>query len=158
MAYGQKDLYTVDVVSEMLNLFDKYPELSYVKIRNLLGQKYDMITYKGLADDAINSAWKKITKKGCIYRVGAGKDGYYVYRRNDEIAEAFKNKKKAQEKRGGTIGVVCLVAIFVIIVVIGVSCSSSSSSSSGKKWSELSDVEKDNAKWAYEVQQELNNR
>ena len=53
-----------------------------------------------------------------------------------------------------------LIVFIVMVILLGAgvaSCSDSPSSSSGKKWSELSDVEKANAKWAYEAQQAINN-
>lgn len=46
-----------------------------------------------------------------------------------------------------------ILALIIALCLCG-SCGGSRSSS-GKKWSDLSDVEKANAKWAYEVQQEL---
>ena len=47
-----------------------------------------------------------------------------------------------------------IMAVVVLIVAsLLVACGGRSSSSSGKKWSDLSDVEKANAKWAYQVQQ-----
>ena len=48
--------------------------------------------------------------------------------------------------------------LFVIVVALAASCGSSSSSSSGRKWSDLSDVEKQNAKWAYEAQKYINSK
>ena len=53
--------------------------------------------------------------------------------------------------------------IFAFIVtaalIIGLTCwILGDSGSSGKKWSDLSDQEKDNARWAYQVQEEINNR
>ncbi|MBP3330822.1 MAG: hypothetical protein J6L89_08325 [Clostridia bacterium] len=49
-----------------------------------------------------------------------------------------------------------IVAILLILVfgaVILNCCDSGSGSSGGKKWNDLSDQEKDNARWAYEVNQ-----
>lgn len=43
----------------------------------------------------------------------------------------------------------------VLIMVMAFSLCACGSSSSGTSWSDLSDVEKDNARWAYEVQQGL---
>ena len=53
--------------------------------------------------------------------------------------------------------VILFSVILVIVLIIGGACSDSGSSSSGRKWSDLSDVEKANAKWAYEAQQAINN-
>lgn len=58
--------------------------------------------------------------------------------------------EKKPSKAGGVVG---LIIIVVIIVVICYACPGSSSSSGKRKWSDLSDREKDNARWAYEVQQ-----
>ena len=46
-----------------------------------------------------------------------------------------------------------VIAIIMTIVILG-GCGSSSRSS-GKKWSDLSDVEKRNAQWAYEVSKSI---
>ena len=48
--------------------------------------------------------------------------------------------------------------VVVIIVALVAACSGGSGSSSGRKWSDLSDVEKANAKWAYNAQQAINGR
>lgn len=46
-----------------------------------------------------------------------------------------------------------VIAVVMIIVILG-GCGSSSPSS-GKKYSDLSDVQKKNAKWAYDVSKSL---
>lgn len=46
----------------------------------------------------------------------------------------------------------------VVLLVASLLAACSSSSSSGKKWGDLSDVEKANAKWAYQVQQHINGK
>lgn len=45
------------------------------------------------------------------------------------------------------------IMVTVVLIVASMLAACSSSSSSGKKWGDLSDVEKANAKWAYQVQQ-----
>lgn len=47
----------------------------------------------------------------------------------------------------------CAVIAAVIFTSCATMCDSGSSNKSGKKWSDLSDTEKANAKWAYEAQQ-----
>ena len=51
-----------------------------------------------------------------------------------------------------------VVGIFAVIIAIAMCCfvfgsCGSSSSSSGKKWSELTEQEKDNARWSYHAKQ-----
>ena len=53
------------------------------------------------------------------------------------------------------IGVVIAAIVFTSCATM---CDSGSSSKSGKKWSDLSEVEKANARWAYEVQQSLKDK
>ena len=57
--------------------------------------------------------------------------------------------------KGKVIAVVVLIVSFIALVSY---FASSSGSSSGTRWSQLSDVEKDNARWAYNAQQAINNR
>lgn len=47
--------------------------------------------------------------------------------------------------------------VVCVIVVLFAACTSScgGSSSSGTSWSDLSDVEKENARWAYQAQQAI---
>lgn len=52
-------------------------------------------------------------------------------------------------------GFIAFIVIFLFIFLLLGSCDSGSSSS-GRKWSDLSDQEKANAKWAYNVQQYIN--
>lgn len=54
--------------------------------------------------------------------------------------------------------IICVVIFAVIFTSCATMCNGSSSSKSGKKWSDLSDVEKENARWAYEVQQSLKDK
>ena len=55
-----------------------------------------------------------------------------------------------------TIGqIIVFVIALIIAAVLFVMCSSPSDSSSGRKWSDLSEIEKENARWAYDVQQGL---
>lgn len=51
-----------------------------------------------------------------------------------------------------------LAIVFILAAALVASCSGGSSSSSGKKWSDLSDVEKENARWAYEAQQAIDDK
>ena len=60
----------------------------------------------------------------------------------------FKANKKAV--------VVCLVLAAILFIGCAVYAVHSFSTYSGPKWNELSDTEKDNAKWAYEAQQAVN--
>ena len=53
-------------------------------------------------------------------------------------------------------GKVIAIVVVCIFLLGGIFACSDSSSSSGRKCSELSEVEKQNARWAYEVQQSLN--
>ena len=53
---------------------------------------------------------------------------------------------------------VILVVLFVIVIVVCScfvlgGCGSSRSNSSGKKWSDLTEQEKENARWAYHAKQ-----
>lgn len=56
---------------------------------------------------------------------------------------------------GKNSGVGGLVIVIIAMALLLSMCSSSGSSKSGRKWSDLSEVEKANARWAYEVQQSL---
>ena len=47
------------------------------------------------------------------------------------------------------------IMVTVVLIVASMLAACSSSSSSGKKWGDLSDVEKANAKWAYQAQQAI---
>lgn len=47
--------------------------------------------------------------------------------------------------------------IFVIMLVCYFASCGSGGASSGRKWSDLSETEKANAKWAYETQQAIKN-
>lgn len=47
------------------------------------------------------------------------------------------------------------IMVTVVLMVASMLAACSSSSSSGKKWGDLSDVEKANAKWAYQAQQAI---
>ncbi len=58
--------------------------------------------------------------------------------------------------KGKAITVLVLIAAVTATLSLVVS-QISNSSSSGKKWSDLSDVEKDNARWAYHAQQAIDN-
>lgn len=50
-----------------------------------------------------------------------------------------------------------IVAIFMIIFIIMIMamCSGGGESGSGRKWSDLSKTEQDNARWAYEARQAI---
>ena len=67
----------------------------------------------------------------------------------------FMHMRDAATVRRGRIlgGIVFVVAIIAIIAMIF--SGGSDSSSSKRSWSDLSDVEKDNARWAYEVKQAI---
>lgn len=58
-------------------------------------------------------------------------------------------------KQSGGNFVSVIAAIIIFVVMFAMCGDSGRSSNSGKKWSDLSEVEKANAKWAYEVQQGL---
>ena len=62
--------------------------------------------------------------------------------------------------RNGTgLGLKGWIIIILFVLMIGAMFSGGgSSSSSGRNWSDLSEKEKANARWAYEVQQEINKR
>lgn len=62
-----------------------------------------------------------------------------------------KNKNGAVNKIA--IAITILLAIFILAM-----CSSGGSSKSGRKWSDLSDQEKENARWAYYAQQAANGK
>ena len=62
-------------------------------------------------------------------------------------------KSEDTTPKGKTIAVVIIVA--AAIAIVAYFASSSSSSSSGRKWSDLSEVEKDNARWAYNAKQAI---
>lgn len=49
-----------------------------------------------------------------------------------------------------------IIIAMIVVILIALFNSCDGGSSSGTKWSDLSDVEKENARWAYEVQQSLN--
>ena len=51
-----------------------------------------------------------------------------------------------------------IIATIIIGIIVAISVSCSAGSSSGTSWSDLSDVEKDNARWAYYAQQAIDNR
>jgi len=57
--------------------------------------------------------------------------------------------------KGSTVAV---IIFFVIFAVFFFSFCGESGSKSGRKWSDLSDVEKDNARWAYETKQYIDSR
>ncbi|MBR6785785.1 MAG: hypothetical protein IKM25_05990 [Clostridia bacterium] len=61
-----------------------------------------------------------------------------------------KNKKPFKEY-------VAAIVAFVIIVALYFAICGDSGGSSGRKWSDLSDREKDNARWAYHAQQAADN-
>lgn len=63
-------------------------------------------------------------------------------------------------KNGTGLGLKGWIIIILFVLMIGAMFSGggSSSSSSSRKWSDLSEREKENARWAYEVQQEINKR
>ena len=46
---------------------------------------------------------------------------------------------------------IATVVIVFSCIIIGVCCDSGGGSSSGKKWGDLTDQEKENARWAYNV-------
>ena len=49
-----------------------------------------------------------------------------------------------------------IAGILAMLMLMATLCSCSSGSSrSGKKWSDLSETEKNNARWAYEVQESI---
>lgn len=50
------------------------------------------------------------------------------------------------------------IIVVVIFCVLYLTMCGDRGSSSGTKWSDLSDTEKANAKWAYEVKQEIDSR
>lgn len=53
----------------------------------------------------------------------------------------------------------CVVLVLIIIAIFfGCFSGGSSSSSSGKKWGDLNEQEKANARWAYYAQQAINER
>lgn len=52
-------------------------------------------------------------------------------------------------------GVGPLVILVIVVALLMSMCSSSGGSKSGRKWSDLSEVEKQNARWAYEFQQSM---
>ena len=56
---------------------------------------------------------------------------------------------------GGKGTLITIIVVFGLLLGGIASCSDSSSSSSGRKWSDLSEVEKQNAKWAYEAKQAI---
>ncbi len=47
----------------------------------------------------------------------------------------------------------CGIIILIVMMALLISVFSSSDSNSKKSWNDLNDVEKSNAKWAYEAQQ-----
>lgn len=59
-----------------------------------------------------------------------------------------------KNNNSGAVGIIALAIIMGILL----SMCSSDSGSSGRKWSDLSEVEKANARWAYEVQQGIKGR
>lgn len=79
---------------------------------------------------------------------------------NKELATRSDYQKEKQTESSNIRWYVVAAAIFVGIVLlisaVGEGCSSSGSS--GRKWSDLSDVEKDNARWAYYAQQAIDDR
>lgn len=48
--------------------------------------------------------------------------------------------------------------VLIAVVLLSMCSSGGSGSSSGKKWSDLTETEKKNAEWAYNVQQSLNDK
>ncbi|MBE6802696.1 MAG: hypothetical protein E7530_07405 [Ruminococcaceae bacterium] len=69
---------------------------------------------------------------------------------NEPQKEPQKKKKSFAEY------IIAAVAFILVAVLYFVTCGDSGSSS-GKKWSDLSDREKDNARWAYHAQQAIDN-
>jgi len=59
------------------------------------------------------------------------------------------------KKKGIEMKKAVIISLVLSILLSLSACFGGGSSSSGKSWSDLSDVEKANAKWAYEVQQGL---
>ncbi|MBP3938903.1 MAG: hypothetical protein IK955_05800 [Clostridia bacterium] len=68
---------------------------------------------------------------------------------NEPQKEPQKDKKSIKETILG------IVALIVAAVIFFATCGGSGSNKSGKKWSDLSDQEKDNARWAYEAQKAI---
>lgn len=63
----------------------------------------------------------------------------------------FKEENPMKDKKGiGCAGVVSIILIIVLFVSFFGSCGKSSS---GKKWSDLTEKEKDEARWAHQVQE-----
>ena len=73
----------------------------------------------------------------------------YYKERRDTMANQSEPK--------GSTGIAAIVAI-IIVLIISLSTCSGGSSSSGRSWSDLSETEKANARWAYEAQQAINDR
>ena len=48
--------------------------------------------------------------------------------------------------------VIFALFMFFVVLLITAMCSSGGDSGSKRKWSDLSETEKDNARWAYEAQ------
>lgn len=64
-------------------------------------------------------------------------------------------KEPQKEKKSFTEYIIAIVAFILVAVIYFATCGDSGSSSSGKKWGDLSDQEKDNARWAYHAQQAI---
>lgn len=51
-----------------------------------------------------------------------------------------------------------IIALVIIVILFLIIPGSGGSSSSGRKWSDLNEQEKDNARWAYYAQQAIDER
>ena len=73
------------------------------------------------------------------------------------MVDSLKKNAKNLSRKAVTVRVIILVvaAVLCLICLIG-GLLSIISDSGGRSWSDLSDVEKDNARWAYEAQQAIN--
>ena len=60
------------------------------------------------------------------------------------------------DKKGTNVGaIIAVVFIIIAVIVIVSSCSGGSSKKSGKSWGDLNEQEKDNARWAYSVYNDI---
>lgn len=70
---------------------------------------------------------------------------------------AAGNAKTADAAKGDSKSSTVIVFIIIIVLAIALNMCGGGGSSSGRKWDDLTETEKNNARWAYEVKQAINN-